>query len=200
MSNQELSTQPLARGACHSFRRMSRRRMGARRLARVKRDRRAWLGAGFRSKAPSRRGLPAEVRSVLICPFTVHNEWLSAQGGALGTMGAAAFHGAITEEIGAILVPTQLGIQTWIEPPWPDQGPGPGRSPSQGESPCRNRSLSLSCLLAVSGCPGRSSVCSLARHYDRQVKGRAPSGRRSPRGGWPSGFRGEEVGAIEKRS
>ena len=85
--------------------------MGARRLARVKRDRRAWLGAGSRSKAPSRRGLPVEIRSVLICPFTVHNEWLSAQGDVLGTMGAAAFHGAITEEFGAILVPTQLGFQ-----------------------------------------------------------------------------------------
>ena len=86
--------------------------MGARRLARVKRDRRAWLGSGSRSKAPSGRGLPTVVRSVLICPFTVHNEWLSAQGDVLGTMGAAAFHGVITEEIGATLVPTHPGFPT----------------------------------------------------------------------------------------
>ena len=193
MSNQESSTQPWARGASHSFRRMSRRRMGARRLARVKKDRRAWLGAGSRSKAPSRRGLPVEVRSVLICPFTVHNEWLPAQGDVLGTMGAAAFHGAVTEEFGAMLVPTQNWFPLGKSPRL-----GPGRSPSQGRSPCRNWSLLLPCLLAVSGCPGRSSLCSLARHYDRQVRGRAPSGRRSPGAGWPTELRGDEVGAIER--
>ena len=168
--------------------------MGARRLARVKRDRRAWSGSGSRSKAPSWRGLPTVVRSVLMCPSKVHNKWLSARGDALGTMGAAAFHGATTDELGAILVPTQ----TWffiLE----GSRPGPGRPPSQGRSPCRNWSLSLPRLLAVSGCPGGSSVCSLARHDDRQVKGRAPSGRRSPGGGWPTGLRGDEVGAIEKK-
>ena len=106
-SNQESSTQPLAREAGNSFRRKSRRRMGARRLARVTRDRRAWLGSGSRSKAPSWRGLPSVARSVLICSFTVHNEWLSAQGDVLGTKGAATFHGAVTEEFGAMLVPTQ---------------------------------------------------------------------------------------------
>ena len=77
--------------------------------------------------------------------------------------------------------------------------PGPGRSPSQGRSRCMNWPLSLPRLLAVSGCPSGSSVCSLARHYDRQVKGRAPSGRRSPGGGWPTGLRGDEVGAIERK-
>ena len=106
-SNQESSTQPLAREVGHSLGRKSRRRMGARRLAQVKRDRRAWLGSGSRSKAPSWRGLPSVARSVLICSFTVHNEWLSAQGDVLGTKGAAAFHGAVTEEFGAMLVPTQ---------------------------------------------------------------------------------------------
>ena len=90
--------------------------MGARRLARVKKDRRAWLGAGSRSTAPSMGGPPAVVRSVLICPLTVHNEWLSAQGDVLGTTGAAAFHGAITEEIEAILVPTQTWFSTWPKP------------------------------------------------------------------------------------
>ena len=109
--SQESSTQPLAREAGHAYRRMSRRRMGARRLARAKRDRRAWSGSGSRSKAPSWRGLPTEVRSVLKCPSKVHNKWLSARGDALGTMGAAAFHGAVAEESGAILVPTQLGFQ-----------------------------------------------------------------------------------------
>ena len=94
----------MAREAGHAFRRMSRRRMGARRLARVKRDRRAWSGSGSRSRAPSWRGLPTEVRSVLMCPSKVHNKWLSARGDALGTMGATASHGAITEELGAILI------------------------------------------------------------------------------------------------
>jgi hypothetical protein len=47
---------------------------------------------------------------------TVHNKWLSARGDALGTMGAAAFHGAITEEIGAILVPTQAWFSSWRVP------------------------------------------------------------------------------------
>ena len=136
---------------------------------------------------------------MLICPLTAHNEWLSTQGVILGSMGAAAFYGAVTEEIGAIPVPTQLGFPTWLRPQGPDQWPGSGRSPSQGGPPCRNWSLSLLCLLVVSGCPGIISVCSLARHYDRQVKGRAPSGRRSTLlGGRPSRLRGPEVGAIGK--
>ena len=36
------------------------------------------VGGRVRIKAPSRRGLPVEIRSVLIRPFTAHNEWLTA--------------------------------------------------------------------------------------------------------------------------
>ena len=36
------------------------------------------VGGRVRVKAPSRRGLPVEIRSVLIRPFTAHNEWLTA--------------------------------------------------------------------------------------------------------------------------
>ena len=46
------------------------------------------------------------IQAAFICPLTAHNRWLSAQGDVLGTTGAAAFHGAITEEIEVILVPT----------------------------------------------------------------------------------------------
>ena len=76
--------------------------MGARRLARVKKDRRAWLGAGSRSTAPSMGGPSGSDSGRIHLP--THGPQQVVVGS--GLTGAAAFHGAITEEFEVMLVPT----------------------------------------------------------------------------------------------
>ena len=108
------------------------------------------------------------VRSVLICPLTVHNEWLSAQGDVLGTKGAAAFHGAVTEEIlEPCLCPRKIGFHLARVPGWAISGRPLRAGPLAGIGP----SYCHVCSQCRAAQVGPHYVPWLASMIDRSVAG-----------------------------